>query len=401
MSFRRVSTGIVDQALSSGSNALVLIAVARVTTPDEFGETSLAFAALVAVMGTLRGLLGTRLTVLSSDPLQLRKEARFSLTASVAIGTLAGCGIALVGLTSGAGLSVLVLAATCPFVFAQDVTRYSTISIGRPSVACLADGVWFVSSALVLMSTVFFVGAVTGTVVVATWCVFSIISLSLLMIVGQVSPAFRGIGAWATTGVAQRIRFGLEAAVAAAASIVILGVVTALLGLHAAAAIRGAGTIMGPLNVLMSSLALALAPELAREGNPRSAQLWARLRLPTLGMAGFSIVIGIIAIVLPETIGREILGDTWDLSKQILPIMSVEYAALAWMGLASTALRVQSRSSDLLRIKIGYLVTAATASCLAALSGRVTMVSICLAGTAIFWAGVSRTRVLSEPRRPT
>ena len=151
-------------------------------------------------------------------------------------------------------------------------------------------------------------------------------------------------------------RYGLEAGLQQINVIVITSIATAAIGASAAASLRGASTILSPLAVLLSALPLVIIPESVRSGTSARA-VWRKLC--RIGFVGsFAVVtVGPALVLLPARVGELILGDSWDYVRVVLPIVSIEYAALVWSSIATSFLRFQGKSGQLLAATVAYCVT--------------------------------------------
>lgn len=101
----------------------------------------------------------------------------------------------------------------------------------------------------------------------------------------------------------------------------------------AVGALRGATTLFGPLNVLFNSANAFGPPVLGRLGGKRAtvrATAALGLVLAAVG-AGWATAL----YLLPDRLGRELLGDTWAAAAALLPAAGAQYAV---MGLGTCAL---------------------------------------------------------------
>ncbi len=106
-------------------------------------------------------------------------------------------------------------------------------------------------------------------------------------------------------------------------------------------------TLLSPLAVRISALPLVIIPESVRSGASSSA-VWRKLfRIAFVGSLAV-VTVGPALVLLPERVGRLILGDSWDYVQVVLPIISLEYAALVWSSIAMVYLRFQGKSGQLL-----------------------------------------------------
>ena len=391
----RLSLGVLDQVLSSASNMLVVFAIARVSSVDDFGSISLAIAALTTVMAICRGFLGIPIALSSSHPERIHEETTHAMAAAALVGIVAGILVAIVGVIVKAPPATYIVALAMPIVLLQDVTRYQCIAAGRPRVAVFADGLWAVGSMSLLALTWFNRDFTSAVSLLTGWAVLAVVALLLISLPLALRPQFRGIGRWWESSFHDRMRFGAEVAIGAASSFVVLGTATAIIGAEAAAALRGAGSVLGPLSILMSAIPLAVVPELRRRGALTSVELWPFLRKMAVGMSGAAVAVGCIAFLVPQGLGAAFLGDSWPVVRPLLPFTAVEYGALAWLSAATGGLIAQARSGALLQIRLVFsLVTLVAGSAAALIWGQPLAVAVALAVAAAVAAVAARTMFL-------
>lgn len=375
----RMSLGLVDQVLSSASNVLVVFAFARASSVDDFGAFSLALAALTTTVATGRGLLGTPIALLSGLPEQLRCEAEHALGFAVWVGVAASGLITAVAVISHAPWPTYVLALAAPFVLLQDTARFFCISAGQPTRAVWSDGLWALGSALLLLLTWIFPRHMSGAFLLSVWAGLAGLVTFVILAPLHLVPRFSGLFIWWRGSLHDRLRFGAEAMIGAMSTLIVLAVATAALGISASAALRGAGTLLGPLAILMSAITLAVVPELRRRGALSAAAIGPPLRNIAILMSVFSLALGLFALAVPRAWGELILGDSWNVVRPLLPITASEYALLAWLSAAGGGIRAQGRSSDLLRLQLVFAGSAVVLPSIAViLGGSVRMVAIAL-----------------------
>ena len=379
------------------SNALVVIALARSVSPEGFGNVSLVIVLMTALLSVARGLFGNRIGVLSADVRALSREVDNAFTlcafggAAVALVTMAVCAV------SSAPALLWVVAGGIAVALPQDVLRYAAVSRAQPGVALLADGLWAVGSAVAVAITIGRAPAPESVALV--WLLSGACSLAVLGV--SMRPRLRRnvLGYYAHGNSRGRLALGAEGAVTALNSVVLMALVAGLIGVTAAGALRGAGTIIGPLSVLMSALPLVGLPELARRRTPLNGRAaWSRVWLLGIPIAVGALVLGSLGMWLPADAGRAILGGTWASAKDVLPVMGIEYGFLAWMHTASLGFRYLGAGERLLRIRATYVVgTLGSTAVVATMGGGVVEVAQGLAAMAGVFAVVSVLTLRATP----
>lgn len=352
-----MSLGLLDQGLSSASNSVMLIAIARVSSPAEFGAFSIAYLALTVCMSVGRGLVGARIVLLANQTDAIRVEARHALGFSLAAGLSVSVVAVPLVVTLGLGALAMTLGALVAVVLAQDALRFVAVAYGRAQHAAVSDGLWLLGGLLALGLTATGL-RVSPIGVLSAWAVSALTALAYLSLRLGVSPTFRGLGRWLRESLGFRLALGAEGFISAANALVISALAGASLSLASVAALRGAGTLIGPISLLMNSLPLVLVPEIRQVG----AQLHSRRLLPPLVRVAFvlsacSLVVGSSPYWLPEAIGPAILGATWPLAATVLPIIGIEYVGLSFMFVAGVGLRSAERARQLLILQLCYSAT--------------------------------------------
>src|SRR5262249_35657782 len=146
---RRLSWGVADQAMSSVSNFVVNIYIARTLGAVQYGAFALAYVTYGFVLKASRGLAtDPRLVRFSGTDLPTWGGAVAACPGTaVAVGLAAGaCVLAAAPLLSGtARLAFVALGLTLPALMLQDSWRYSFFALGRGSQAFLNDTIWTVA----------------------------------------------------------------------------------------------------------------------------------------------------------------------------------------------------------------------------------------------------------------
>ena len=352
----RAAITLLDQVMFSACNGFVILAVARVSSVDSFGAATILFVFTAAAMSVGRGALGTVIMLSAGQEHDdLRREVGFAATAALAIG-LAASGAAfvssfLLGVPKMGAAFVLAIPAAVILV----VFRYALISAARPHIAMVWDAVSATGSALLFAITLFLPSAVDEVAMVAIWAVVLLTGASGMASNLKLVPRFRGILGWWREMSGSRIRYGIEAGLGPIKLIVITSIATGVIGASAAASLRGASTLVSPLGVLLNALPLAVIPEAVRTGISQTA-MWRRLFRIGLGGSFLVLVTGSALALLPDTAGELILGESWTYARRVLPIVSLEYAAMVWWSIGMSFLRFQAKSGPLLTAAVAFTV---------------------------------------------
>jgi O-antigen/teichoic acid export membrane protein len=339
--------GGIDQVLSSVSNAVVVFAVARAGRAAEFGHAALMFSIVAAAIGIARGAIGTPLLLSGGqDPARIRRESRSAAAAAMTFGG------AVAVVTVGASIAVhapglgLAFAVSAPLVLAQDALRFVGITLGEPQIALASDAVWTLGALALLGLTWLEPGRITAAALVWGWGAGALAALLLLCVALRLTPAWLGLIRWWRPGGRMRVRFALDSGLEQTTVIAVISISTIAAGPVAAAALRGAATLLGPFAILLSAFTLVAIPEASR-AHATAPALWRRLRALTLPASVAALIIGIGCGFVPDRWGVLALGETWSHSAAVLPWLGVEYAALCWAGAAYNIFRYRRQTRGL------------------------------------------------------
>ncbi|WP_405891489.1 hypothetical protein OG612_06815 [Streptomyces sp. NBC_01527] len=327
---------VLDQAASSLTNIAVLVIAARVSTVHGFATFSMVYLTFTVLLGLNMAYVGQAVVLTRGDTgAACRSAITFTSLASGVVGVLLATVGAVTGAVTGGwagpGGAFLALGLVLPLVLVQDGLRYAFSTLRRPGLALAADTLRLVCvvPALLLQPR----HAAPG-LLVAVWGVSAVpaLLLGLRLLWPHVRGSRADLRPYVRRGHLGQ-RFVVEFAVGNASSqLAVLG-----LGLFAAplavGALRGATTLFGPLNVLFNSVNAFGPPLLNRLGGRRAttrATALLGLVLSAVGLAW-----GLVLYALPDHVGRQLLGDTWQLTATLLPASGAQYAV---MGLGTCAL---------------------------------------------------------------
>ncbi|GAA2628778.1 hypothetical protein GCM10010425_28830 [Streptomyces spororaveus] len=322
---------VLDQAASSATNILVLVLAARLSSASGFADFSMVYVTFSVLLGLNMAYVGQSLVLEKGERLgaECRSAVGFTAAASAAVGAvlLLG-GLVLPGAT---GTAFAALGLVLPLVLLQDGLRYCFSALRAPERALAADALRLVCvvAALALQPE----GASAGRLVLA-WGLSALPALGagLWLLRPYVRGARTDLRPYLRRGHLGQ-RFVVEFAVGNGSSqLAVLGLGVFATPL-AVGALRGATTLFGPLNVLFNSANAFGPPVLGRLGGKRAtvrATAALGLVLAAVG-AGWATAL----YLLPDRLGRELLGDTWAGASALLPATGAQYAV---MGLGTCAL---------------------------------------------------------------
>ena len=317
----RAGWSIVDQALSSLSNLLLSVLVARAVGAEDFGAFTVSFAVYSVIVLLSRALLGQPLGIryADADERGARAAAGASTGAAAVTGILVAalvCGVAL-AIGGELGAVLMVMAAFLPGLLVQDVWRLAFFAQGRPQLAALIDGLWSVLLAAGVALLVLG-GVHHAAPYVLAWGAAATLAAVVGALRGRAAPQVSGAWAWVRSHWTMTRFLLFEQLLTQGAyqgSLMLIGGVGSL---SAVAALRGAQVALGPVAMLSVSAMAFAVPELARRSWLSAAQ---RLRIALAAgavLAVLGILWGVLVLVLPDAVGEQVLGDSWSGVRTVL-----------------------------------------------------------------------------------
>jgi O-antigen/teichoic acid export membrane protein len=358
----RASWGLADQALSSLSNLAVGVVVARSSTVEDFGVYALAFGGYTIALNVSRAV--------STEPLAVRYSGARSpawqraVRASTATALLMGFVGLLIGLAIAAfpgvpSRGVLVaFAVTMPGLLLQDAWRWAFFVVGEGRRAFVSDLIWLLAM-LAIFGGLYLTGTASAFTLTLGWGLGAVIAAVAGRFQAGVAPRRQLIREWVRTHWDLTPKYmGEMLAVSGTIQLYMLGI-TAAAGLAATAGIRGAQVLLGPVNVLNQGIRMISVPEAARALRHSYRRLWLVGLAISLGVGAGALAWGAVFLLLPEVVGRELLGPgVWDQARSVLiPVILLQafgasnagaFAIMRALTAATRGLRVRLISSVIL-----------------------------------------------------
>ncbi|MFJ2895527.1 hypothetical protein ACIO87_11645 [Streptomyces sp. NPDC087218] len=329
---------VADQGVAALTNILVLVTAARLSTVADFARFSAVYLVFTVLLGSFGAYVGQPLVLRRGDADEVRGACRsavaFTLLAAAALGvpTAAVC-LSLPGATAQA---LAALGLVLPVVLGQDALRYAFSTLHLPHLALTGD----------LLRLGCALGALLaqphGTPAARLVAVWGLSALPALLL-SAVLLRRRTAGAPPRPGSLLRRdhlggRFVVEFGVGnATAQLSVLGL-GAVGNPLVVGALRGATTLFGPLNVLFTSATGFGPPLLGRIPSARRRTRAAAVLAAVLAATAAAWATAL--ALLPDGVGRRLLGDTWPTAAALLPATGSQYAAMAVGTCGLLALRM-------------------------------------------------------------
>lgn len=396
---------MIDEALSSLQNFVIIFAALRYLSIGTLGVFTLVYTAALLVESVLRSFVLMPLSIRYSHmgSREQRRAGKRAVGAAIACGGIAvGLGVASFAgwhgtgrdLFPAAGLAVLALVV-------QEAWRVFFFTQARPWRAVMNDG-------LCLVGTVALVGFavrshdVKAPGLMILWAVGT--GIGALAGVAQAGFAPTVSAAWGWLREHGRLGAQLAGAQAAErlASQVGYALTAVIAGAVALGQLSASRTLISPFTTVVIALSTFAVPEAARLFRRGSARLSWFVAGVSLTLAAVIGAVGIVLYLLPDHVGRAIVGGNWMAAKaQLLPI-------LIWTG--ANALRsgptIGMQVMERVRLLLGLTISAAVATLIAVCGGAVVagasgaawgFAVVCAAAAVAYW--VAFLRVANHPER--
>lgn len=400
---RRRYLTMSDQAASSLSNVLIFILVARsFDSVEAVGAFSAAMIGYQLVLGSTRSFVGKLFLSLYSH---VSPRSRDELTddllgATIFIASVAATSVAAVALVLGGmlGSALLALALVLPAVLLQDTWRFAFV-VDRPGAALTVDLVWL---AVVVAAFPFRPDGMAVGGYIVLWGVGGGLGAVAGWILSRHRPRQVRPLRWLLENRADGLRFFGEFGTARAANHVVTSGLGLLVGLGALGAVRASQTYYGPHNTLHGGIYLAVVPEGAQlRDQPHRLQ-----RMLMIVSVGLAIVAGlwmVAGLVLPDSLGRSLLGVTWEDARPLLLPMGLGTMASAVMSGGLLGLRSLADTRRSLRARLRSTPFEVACPLIGAVMGGAVGFAVGFAAarvaSAVIWWMALRQALTDIPRR--
>jgi O-antigen/teichoic acid export membrane protein len=350
----RAGWAVADQTLSSLTNFVLVVVVARGVDVEAFGAFTLAFAVYIVCLTLSRSLATDALTIrYSARPSADWARATASATGAAVVFGAAAASVALVaGILVGGivGPALVVLGLGLVPLLVQEAWRHAFFAAGRGRDAFMNDVVWTVG----LVAALAVVGALGGRSVpayMAAWAAGAAAGAAYGMVQARLVPRPQRALAWWREHSDITWRLAAEGLVLSSTTYVTLLAVTAVAGLAAVGAVRAAQVLMNVLHLAQYGLTMFAVPEAARilQRSPRAVIRFC-LFIGTL-LAALSLGWGAVLLSMPREVGPALLGETWETARHVIVPMSIVTAAAGFQAGAFVGLRALALAGRSLRAR--------------------------------------------------
>lgn len=350
----RAAWSLLDQSISSLTNVVLGIIVARSVSQQGFGAFSTVYLAYTFLVLLSRAATSEVLVVRFSavDSSRHREGAETAVGAALLIGL---GGVPMLGLVAGLSegelaSGFLVLTFLLPGLLVQDAWRFVFFSGRRPAAAALNDVVWGVSL-LGVLGVLTYYGKVSVVSALLAWGAGAYVAAVFGAVQSKLLPRPSLVRSWWSGHRDLIPRFVAEYIFMRGSNHVAFVAIAAITTLASFGALRAAYLLLGPLKVFLASAIIVAVPEGVRLYHRRPAQMM-RLGFGVSATCGvISVLVGAVILTLPADLGRSLLGESWTGAQALLLPLIVAAAAFgAEMG-PTLALRAMARARESLAAK--------------------------------------------------
>lgn len=351
---KRAFWTFADQGLSSLTNAALSILIARTVSESAFGAFALGLLTYSFAVGLGRALHGEPFVVrFSAAQAGQRHAAVTRVTGStVSLGVLSAIICAVVGVIGDGSLREAFLALAICFVglCLQDNYRYVFFARGTPASAFVNDLLWTVLQ-FGTLGVMIALGVDSVFQLTLAWGLAANAAAVLGMLQTRSFPRVQATLPWLREVADLNRALAMGFVINTGAIQVGTYSVGGLVGLAGVSALRGAQTLVGPLNLIFAGFNAFMLPVMTKRAAESRRLLPIALPGSVVLMVGAVVWVGAL-LLLPDRWGRELLGDSWPVASQALLPTGILMVAVAMVLGASNGLIARSRTDLSLRVTL-------------------------------------------------
>jgi len=348
----RIIWTFADQALSSLTNFALSIVVARSVSAGDYGAFSLMLVTFSFVIGLSRSAIGDPFVIrfTGSERSTQVHATRQATGAAIGLGLVTAVILIAVSfvLDPSSGRPLLALGLAMPGLMLQETWRHIFFSQGRPRAATINDGIWTVVQ-FALLAALLQADEPSVFWITLAWGFAALVAAVAGIAQTGVLPSPGQAVAWYHRTRDINVRMALDFAFNQGASTLATYAVAWIVGAVAVGAIRAAQTLLGPLNLLAAGVSAFALPTFSRSAMAGRSLL--RESMATSGLVGgICSAWVVVLLLLPDSIGVQILGDSWATARQVMLPMGIVGATVGFVMGASLGLKALRRADQMLRV---------------------------------------------------
>lgn len=387
----RLGWGVADQAVSSITNLVLGIVVARSLDAASFGAFGLTWVTYGVILNVSRGLATDPLTVRHSGHPDDRWRIATRRAASTATALGLGVGIlcVVIGLAIGGlvGSASVALGLMLPGLLLQDSWRIAFFAAGTGKRAFTNDMVWAVA---LIPAILIAARAPTTFGFVLAWGAAALTAALFGCVQTRLIPGTTGLATWIREHRDLGPRYLVENVSDSASAQLQMYGLGAIAGLPEVGAVRGAQILLAPVVALRMGISLIAVPEAARVLKRWPRHLQAFCLVLGASQATACLLWGAVLFFLPSRIGELMLGSVWSSASMLIVPTTLTVAVGAMFDGAAVGLRALGASRRSMPVRIARAVAWVTGGIIGAFLGGAAgsvwgTVGANLLGVALVW----------------
>lgn len=335
----RAAGSLLITCLTSASGLVIAVAVARSSTVADTGRFGIAASVLLLLGAVARSGGVDPLVVLARRPEDIRSLGRASCIA------LVGAAIIAIAATALALPWLGVVAVAAHGAVLRECVRAAQIARGRVRLVALIELGTTVGAGIAATGAL--CGAWDAFTAFTVWAVVgsTLGYASAVVHRSDVAPVWKRspMNAWRSASFMGDTLIGSGTVQAST------WIATAVGGLPIAAGTRGAGTLAGPVTVVLTAIRSVLLPRaVAHSAAPDGLR---RLVRDTLGMTALAAPFLVLLALFPDRVGESLLGETWSIVHPVMPLVAFELLLQVAAAPAEALHRVSASDRRILAIR--------------------------------------------------
>ncbi len=253
-----------------------------------------------------------------------KQQVRGCVSMALGAGVVAAALLVIVGLIAGSGSPIRTgawtFAGLLPILLVQDSLRYVFFRRGEPRRAAAVDLCWV---AVQVTGFSWLITQQTGGMIASTavWGLGALVGAVVAMRILRVTPSWRELRQFVVEHSWVSLRLTADSVLVAISTYVIPVIVAAVSGLAAAGALRAGQTLLGGIGILVLGMTPVITIEVMRALRAGRSEMGILLTW-ALSLGAVGAVYGTLVLLLPESIGRALVGDSWPgASAVLLPLV--------------------------------------------------------------------------------
>lgn len=346
----RVHYGVLASATSSVAGLALTITQAHTVSLSDFAAFAVATALYALLIGTNRAAIAQPALAVP----RCRDEVGPAVARSTLVGLLAGAVLLAVGLLDGLPYLTAV-AIALPGLLVYDTVRSFWLAIIAPRRAFGQDLCWAAGTAA--LCALALTGRIPGYWAYAGWAILG-------AMIGFATAALAHHSCWpgwsgSKVPTRTTLAFGADYIVGSGAATVTTSLLAMFAGGAVVAAIRGAGTLYGPISLVIGVLPTLLIPSLRSMHDSSPAPIRAAVRLTAVITIAASGPLALIAL-FPPSWGQFVLGDVWSITQPLVPLLAIDSltSLLQMVPLTGHRALLAGRASLMVRLLLAATRTA-------------------------------------------